>query len=73
MARPALGGGVVLAAGASDDAGGEDGQLLVFDDVDLQAVLEREGLGDGQMEGGCAGRRRGRSCASSAAASKAAV
>ena len=46
----ALAGGVGLAAGASDDGRGEDGQRLLLDEVHFQAVVEREGLGGGQLE-----------------------
>ena len=49
--------GIVLAARAGDDACREYGELLVLDDIDLQAVLQRKGLGDREMEGdGGAGR-----------------
>ena len=57
-------GRVGLAAGASDEIDGQNGQARVFDEQDFEAVLQREGAGDGQMEGGRRGRRRGRSCAS---------
>jgi hypothetical protein len=46
-----FGGGVVFAAAADDDAGGEDGQGVVFKEEDLKAVGEREGFGDGKVEG----------------------
>ena len=67
-ARPALAGVSFSLPARSDDAGGEDGQGVVFEQVDLQAVVEREGLGHGKVEGDGGAWRRWRSCASSAAA-----
>ena len=46
-----FGGGVVFAAAADNYAGGEDGQGVVFKHEDLEAVLQREGFGDGKVEG----------------------
>ena len=55
-----FGGGVVFTAAASDDACGEDGQGVVFEEEDLEAVLQGEGFGDGKVESyGWAGGGRG--------------
>ncbi len=48
--EPTLAGGVGLAAGACDDGRGEDGQRFLRDEVHLQSVVEREGLGRWQLE-----------------------
>ncbi len=62
-----LGGRVVFAAAAEDDACGEDGKGVVFEHVDLQAVGKREGFRHGKIEGARGAAAGVRSCASSAA------
>ncbi len=54
-----FGGGVVFAAAAEDDTRGEDGKGVVFEHVDLQAVLQGEGFGHGKVEGDWRGQRQG--------------
>ncbi len=54
-----LGDGVGFGSGAGDDGGGEDGELMLLDEEDFEAVGKGEVGGDGKVDvGGGAGRRR---------------